>query len=76
MADKQPKLIDRSGVRQEYGISIAAQTDLSARGEFCPCLRVGGKLYYRREELEHWLDSRRVVTTPQGSEVIEMVAHE
>ncbi|MGO9695613.1 MAG: hypothetical protein ACLPYO_18050 [Mycobacterium sp.] len=36
--------------------------------------RVGGRLYYFRDELEAWLRSQRVVTTRQGVEAVEMEA--
>jgi hypothetical protein len=30
------------------------------KGLFAPQLKVGGKIYYRRSELETWLDARAV----------------
>jgi hypothetical protein len=54
------KLIDPQGVAAEYGIPVMTQRDLRRRGEFVSALRIGRRLYYRREALEAWLDARAV----------------
>jgi Helix-turn-helix domain len=54
------KLIDPQGVAAEYGIPVMTQRDLRRRGEFVSALRIGRRLYYRREALEAWLDTRAV----------------
>ena len=58
----------------EYGIPCRTQSDLRDRGQFVSVTRVGGRLYYFRDELEAWLDSQRVVTTHQGAEAVEVEA--
>ena len=45
----KPTLIDKRDVSQEYGIPVSTQEALTAKGDFCPHLRVGNKWYYRRE---------------------------
>jgi len=70
----KPKLIDKRDVSQEYGIPVSTQEALTARGSFCQHLKVGNKWYYRRAELEAWLDSQRVVTTYKGVEAVRTEA--
>lgn len=67
----QTKLIDQRGVANEYGVPVQTQNKLHDRGAFAARLRIGHKWYYRRAELEAWLDSRRVATTHQGIEAVE-----
>jgi Helix-turn-helix domain len=50
----------RRGVAAEYGIPVMTQRDLRRRGEFVSALKIGRRLYYRREALEAWLDARSV----------------
>jgi hypothetical protein len=54
------KLIDPQGVAAEYGIPVMTQRDLRRRGEFVTALKIGRRIYYRREALEGWLDTRAV----------------
>ena len=51
-------LVSKRGVQQQYGIPINTQEHLHRKGVFAPQLKVGGKIYYRRSELEAWLDAR------------------
>jgi hypothetical protein len=53
-------LVNKRGVQEQYGIPINTQEDLYRKGLFAPQLKVGGKIYYRRSELEAWLDARAV----------------
>jgi hypothetical protein len=53
-------LIDPQGVFAEYGIPVTTQRDLRSRGEFVSALKIGRRLYYRREALEAWLDAAAV----------------
>ena len=53
-------LVSKRGVQEQYGIPINTQEDLHRKGLFAPQLKVGGKIYYRRSELETWLDARAV----------------
>lgn len=66
----QAKLIDQRGVANEYGVPVQTQNKLHDRGAFAERLRIGGKWYYRRSELEAWLDAQRVVAT-QGAEAVQ-----
>jgi hypothetical protein len=50
-------LVSKRGVQEQYGIPINTQEDLYRKGLFAPQLKVGGKIYYRRSELEAWLDA-------------------
>ena len=70
----KPKLVDRRDVATEYGVSVTTQKVLIDRGEFCPHLRIGNKYYFLRDELEAWLQSQRVVSTPDAAEAIHMEA--
>ena len=56
----QTILVSKRGVQEQYGIPINTQEDLHRKGLFAPQLKVGGKIYYRRSELEAWLDARTV----------------
>ena len=67
----QTKLIDQRGVANEYGVPVQTQNKLHDRGAFAPRFRVGHKWYYRRFELEAWLDAQRMVTTHHGVEAAE-----
>ncbi len=67
-------LITPQGVWNEYGIPVASQKDLREAGQFVPVIRVGGRLYHRRELLERWLDEHTVVTIHQGDEAVEAPA--
>ncbi len=53
-------LVSKRGVQEQYGIPINTQEDLHRKGLFAPQLKVGGKIYYRRSELETWLDAHTV----------------
>ncbi len=53
-------LVSKRGVQEQYGIPINTQEDLHRKGLFAPQLKVGGKIYYRRTELETWLDVHTV----------------
>lgn len=66
----QTKLIDQRGVAEEYGVPVQTQNKLHDRGAFAARLRIGGKWYYRRSQLEAWLDAQRVVAT-HGAEETE-----
>lgn len=68
------KLITPRAVAIQYGIPCRTQSDLRDRGHFVAATRVGGRLYYFREELEAWLHSQRVVTTHKHVEVVAMEA--
>ena len=67
----QTKLIDQRGVENEYGVPVQTQNKLHDRGAFAARLRIGHKWYYRRSELESWLDAQRVVNTHHGVEAAE-----
>jgi hypothetical protein len=54
----QSRLVTPQGVAAEYGIPVTTQRDLRVRDEFVPVIKVGGRLYYRREQLETWLDNQ------------------
>lgn len=55
------KLIDSSGIHSEYGIPLQTQRDLRRHGNFPPAIQLGKrKLFWRRVDLESWLDSRIV----------------
>jgi Helix-turn-helix domain len=54
----QSRRVTPQGVAAEYGIPVTTQRDLRVRGEFVAAIKVGGRLYYRREQLEAWLDTR------------------
>lgn len=69
-AKMQTKLINQRGVAEEYGVPVQTQNKLHDRGAFAERFRIGGKWYYRRSELEAWLDAQRVMTT-QGAEAIQ-----
>ncbi|OMC14937.1 AlpA family transcriptional regulator [Mycobacterium sp. SP-6446] len=62
----QTKLIDQRGVANEYGVPVQTQNKLHDRGAFAQRFRIGGKWYYRRSQLEAWLDAQRVVATHRG----------
>lgn len=70
----QTKLIDQRGVANEYGVPVQTQNKLHDRGAFAERLRIGGKWYYRRSQLEAWLDAQRVVATHCGVETVDAVA--
>ncbi|MGO9156845.1 helix-turn-helix domain-containing protein [Mycobacterium sp.] len=68
------RLVTPQAVAVQYGIPCRTQSDLRDRGEFVSVTRVGGRLYYFRDELEAWLRSQRVVTIHLGVEAVEMEA--
>lgn len=70
----QTKLIDQRGVANEYGVPVQTQNKLHDRGAFAERLKIGRKWYYRRSELEAWLDAQRVVTTHRSVETVEAPA--
>ncbi|WP_041312839.1 helix-turn-helix domain-containing protein [Mycobacterium sp. JS623] len=53
-------LVSKRGVQEQYGIPINTQEDLYRKGLFAPQLKVGGKIYYRRSDLEAWFDAQTV----------------
>jgi len=71
----QTKLIDQRGVANEYGVPVQTQNKLHDRGAFAERLRIGGKWYYRRSQLEAWLDAQRV-TTHRAVETVQAAAED
>jgi hypothetical protein len=63
-------LITPRGVEHGYGLPVETQKDLRKTGRFVPAIRIGGRLYYRRELLERWLDKHTEQPAQQEPESV------
>jgi hypothetical protein len=63
-------LITPRGVEHKYGVPVETQKDLRKMGRFVPAIRIGGRLYYRRELLERWLDKQTEQPAQQEAESV------
>ena len=65
MADKL-LLTDRD-VENIYGIPRSTQANGRMRGDFCPHIKRGRSIFYKRDDLDSWINSlRRRSTSDQG----------
>jgi predicted DNA-binding transcriptional regulator AlpA len=57
------ELLDQAQMRDEYGPSIPTQERWRQQGTGPKYIKLGGRVRYRRSDIEEWLDSRTVDTT-------------
>jgi predicted DNA-binding transcriptional regulator AlpA len=58
------RLLSRSDVEKEYGISRRYLEVSAVRGDGPPMIRVGARMVrYRIRDLDDWIDASRVVST-------------
>jgi hypothetical protein len=58
-------LVSPVQVTRETGLSPGLQKKLRDADQFCPAIRIGGRLYYRRTQLEEWLNGVEAVEGPE-----------
>lgn len=56
----RPQLIGAKPASREYGIKYTSLRDIVHRGEL-PVVRVGRAMYLDRNDVEHWIESRKEV---------------
>lgn len=62
------KLIDCAGIAALLTLNEAHVRDrLTKRRDFPPAYRIGGALRWKAEEVEDWIESRRVTPTARRS---------
>lgn len=55
--EKRP-LMTRNELLAEYGFADSSERRARAQGQFIPHVRIGRKVFYRREAVEAWLVQR------------------
>ncbi len=63
----QRLLLSRKQVESEFGIPAATLSKWSWEGAGPPFLKLGRRVFYRRAELEIWLDQHKVNSTSTPS---------
>lgn len=61
----RPQLIGAKPASREYGIKYTSLRDIVHRGEL-PVVRVGRAMYLDRNDVEHWIESRKEVHDPRS----------
>lgn len=63
------KILTPEDVATEYGIPLSTQSKRRMAGTFCPYIKNGRSVLYRREALEQWLDENTFTSTPEAKPV-------
>ena len=56
-----PKLLDYQALKHYYGLFQSTISKLVMHGKFCNIVKVGRKNYFRKEDVEAWIDAQTVV---------------
>jgi hypothetical protein len=56
-------LVSQRWVAEKGGIPVSTQEDLRRKGLFAPWLRIGDRIYYRREQFELWIAEQEAKAT-------------
>jgi predicted DNA-binding transcriptional regulator AlpA len=54
---RSTKLLTAREVSRQYGLPLRTVIDLRARGQFPPAVRIGARVYWKRETLEAWINA-------------------
>ena len=52
-----PELLDYRSLTKHYGLPKSTMTKRVMNGTFCNVVKVGGKNYFRKADVENWIDS-------------------
>ena len=55
-----PQLLNYKTLEKHYGLSHSTMSKKVMLGEFCNIVKVGNKNYFRKEDVELWIDSQTV----------------
>jgi len=55
-----PKLLNYKTLKEHYDLSQSTISKLVMVGKFCNVVKIGRKNFFRREDVEAWLDSRTI----------------
>ena len=55
------KLITFRDIQNEYGLKRNTLSKLLMRNEFITPIKIGNRNYFNRDELEAWIESKKVV---------------
>ena len=58
--EKIPKLLNYATLYEHYGLYKSTITKLVMTGDFCNIVKLGRKNYFRREDVEAWIDSKTI----------------
>ena len=62
-----PKLLDYKSLKLHYGLHKSTISKLVMVGEFTNIVKIGRKNYFRKEDVEAWIDTNTiVVNTKEG----------
>lgn len=57
--ETQTKLLDFKAIESEYGLAKSTTTKMLMRGQFITPVKIGRKNYFKRTELEEWIDKQQ-----------------
>ena len=55
-----PKLLNYRTLNEHYGLAQSTMSKLVMHGKFCNIIKIGTKNYFRREDVEKWIDSQTI----------------
>lgn len=62
------KLLDVEALAERFGLNAAHVRDrLSKRRDFPPAYRIGGALRWKDEDIDEWIEKRRVPPAARGA---------
>ena len=55
-----PKLLNYKTLKEHYDLSQSTISKLVMNGKFCNIVKIGRKNYFRREDVEVWIDKQTI----------------
>lgn len=55
-----PQLLDYRDLEHHYNLKKSTMTKLSMWGRFCNIVKIGTKNYFRKEDVEAWIDAQTI----------------
>jgi len=55
-----PQLLNYRTLEEYYGLVKSTTTKLVMLGKFCNVVKIGRKNYFRKEDVEAWIDAKTV----------------
>ena len=55
-----PKLLNYKTLTEHYGLSQSTISKLVMNAKFCNVVKIGRKNFFRREDIEAWIDTNTI----------------
>lgn len=55
-----PELLNYKTLNNFYGLSRSTMSKLVMNGKFCNIVKIGNKNYFRKEDVEAWIDAQTI----------------